>query len=373
MTHQLRTLTLTLTCFAMLAVACDDSALDVDEPIETSEPSTAAQGGGSALDAPAETPSARSIEDELRTGGFPEEPADEDPVETEEEPGEDPEDAPEETPEPPMELIDTVLALEGAQVSPQTLLHLESEEANCEGQAIQFEWAVAQPDGSVSLFLPASTFPNPTFEANVAGEYSFELRSFGQDGELCTTPRRFLLSVLPTSTLHIELLWHTPGDPDESNEGPEAGSDLDLHVTRLWAEDEDTAWFDVPFDCFWFNANPNWGSLDPTVDDDPSLDRDDTDGAGPENLNLNTTEEGAAYGVMVHAWHDHGYGESLATIRIYVLGELIYEKSGVTLTDNKGWEVGTLNSALEFSPAEDDDGGPLILDDVSTDLFSQEP
>ena len=51
------------------------------------------------------------------------------------------------------------------------------------------------------------------------------------------------------------------------------------------------------FDCFWFNAHPNWGSFDPSVDDDPGLDRDDTDGAGPENLFLVTKsclEDGAA-------------------------------------------------------------------------------
>ncbi|MGB0590396.1 MAG: hypothetical protein ACPGU1_12035 [Myxococcota bacterium] len=369
MTRRLPTFTLTLTCFAMFAIACDHSALDEDAPIAPNESAAEAQGDHDALDAPPETPVAESLEEARRTGGLAEEPVDTDPVETEEPPQEDPEDPPEVTPEPTMEVVDTVLALEGAQVIPQTLLHLESEEANCEGQALQFKWSVAQPDGSVSLFLPSSTAPNPTFEANVAGEYSFELLSFGQDGELCTTPRRFLLSVLPTSTLHIELLWHTPGDPDESDEGPEAGADLDLHVTRIWPGVGPTPWFDVPFDCFWFNANPNWGSLDPMVDDDPSLDRDDTDGAGPENLNLNTTEEGAAYGIMVHAWHDHGYGDSLATIRIYVLGELLYEKSGVTLTHNEGWEVGTLNSALEFTPAEDDEGGPLILNDVSTDLF----
>lgn len=369
MTRQLSSLTLTLTCVAMLAVACDDSPGDTLDQSGTPDPSIAAQGDDDVSHATSEVPPPEVTEEELRTGGFAGEPHDDEPRQTDEETDEDPEGTPDVQPDEGLEVIDTVLALEGALVIPQTLLHLESEAANCEGQATGFEWAVNQPDGSASHLKPHSAFPTPTFEANVAGEYSFELRSFGQDGALCTPPRHFLLSVVPTSALHIELLWHTPEDPDETDEGPEAGSDLDLHVTRLWAEEEDTAWFDVPFDCFWFNANPNWGSLDPTVDDDPSLDRDDTNGAGPENLNLNTTEEDASYGVMVHLWRDHGYGTSLATIRIYVMGELIYEMGDVSLNQHDAWEVGTLSSALKFTAAEDDEGGAVILKGFTPESF----
>ncbi len=43
-------------------------------------------------------------------------------------------------------------------------------------------------------------------------------------------------------------------------------------------------WFDQPFDCFWFNAHPEWGSFDPTYSDDPDLYRDDTDGAGDKRV-----------------------------------------------------------------------------------------
>jgi hypothetical protein len=36
-------------------------------------------------------------------------------------------------------------------------------------------------------------------------------------------------------TLEIQLLWNTPNDPDQSDEGPEAGSDLDLHLLHPFA------------------------------------------------------------------------------------------------------------------------------------------
>ena len=69
---------------------------------------------------------------------------------------------------------------------------------------------------------------------------------------------------------------------------------------------------------------PNWG--DPgTASDDPSLDIDDTDGAGPENINLDNPETGVTYKVGVHYYNDHGYGVSYATLRLYFFGELIFE------------------------------------------------
>ena len=357
---------LTLTFFALLAVACADAPLT---PAEASDPSAPTQGGHDTSAPVSSNPTQDSVDEahaggaveELQPGGAAEEASDD------EEGGEELPSEPVEAPENTLEVIDSVLAVEGPQVIPQTMLHLESEVANCDGQAIAYEWSVTQPEGSVSVFLPSSAHPTPTFEANVAGEYSFELQSFGQDGTLCTTPHRFMLAVLPNTALHIELLWHTPGDPDETDEGPEAGADLDLHMARVWADDEEAAWFNVPFDCFWFNANPNWGSLDPMVDDDPSLDRDDTDGAGPENLNLNITEEDASYEIMVNVWSDHGFGESLATVRIYVMGALVYEKANVSLMHNDGWEVGTLDSALTFTPAEDDEGEPVIIEDFTVE------
>lgn len=28
-------------------------------------------------------------------------------------------------------------------------------------------------------------------------------------------------------------------------------------------------WFDLPLDCYWFSAHPEWGPFDPTIDDNP--------------------------------------------------------------------------------------------------------
>jgi hypothetical protein len=65
---------------------------------------------------------------------------------------------------------------EGAQVSPQTTLHLFSDaSAAPDGGVPKRLWTVTQPPGSDALFVPSATFPNPTFEANVVGTYTFRL------------------------------------------------------------------------------------------------------------------------------------------------------------------------------------------------------
>ncbi|MBI5609818.1 MAG: hypothetical protein HY902_13180, partial [Deltaproteobacteria bacterium] len=105
-------------------------------------------------------------------------------------------------------------------------------------------------------------------------------------------------------------------------------------------------WFSNPWDAYWFNGTPQWGSADAAVKDDPTLDLDDTDGAGPENLNLVAPEGDAAdpvaYPVGVHYWNDHGYGTSLATVAIWVQGSLVVQLPKVPLAPLDMWYVGKL-------------------------------
>ena len=243
-----------------------------------------------------------------------------------------------------------IIVQEGEEVIPQTKLHLiGSQSYAATGSIGKYEWTVEQPVGSQSVFLPSASAPDPTFEANVAGTYVFRLRVWDQNGEESCVPGEYTVFVNPDEAIHVELLWDTPNDFDQTDEGPEAGSDLDLHFRHPFATGEDVdgdgkpdGWFDQPFDCFWFNPHPNWGSLDPMVDDDPGLDRDDTDGAGPENVNLNIPEDGLTYYVGVHYWNDHQFGPSKATVRIYIRKVLVFQLSDVELVDHDLWEVATV-------------------------------
>ncbi|MCB9727843.1 MAG: hypothetical protein H6746_05055 [Deltaproteobacteria bacterium] len=262
---------------------------------------------------------------------------------------------------------------EGAEVPPQTRLHLDGLQSIPVGSSLKrFEWSVEQPDGSVSGFLPSFRAPQPTFEANVAGEYLVRLRVFdAQDNPSCGDAVA-QVQVTPDAAVHIELLWDTPGDPDQSDEGPEAGADLDLHFAlsapdRLDPTAGTEPWFGMPHDSYWYNADPNWGDLDPAIDDNPHVDRDDTDGAGPEIINLAQPEEGKNYRLGVHYWSDHDFGPSTATVRVYVHGALQAELNGVTLEDRELWDVGTLHwPSGEVTPTTGTDGGPKITPDYPT-------
>ncbi len=244
---------------------------------------------------------------------------------------------------------------EGTNVIPQTTLHLDgTASVPTSGASINsYEWSIDQPEGSTSQFIPGVNFPNPVFAVNAAGEYVFQLTVWDSTGQESCEPAIRIVTVTPDEAIHVELLWHTPGDTNEFDEGSKAGTDLDLHFVHEFAHGQDLdndgegdGYFDPDFDCFWYFPTREWGSLDPNIDDNPSLDRDDTDGAGPENLNLNVPENGITYKVGVHYWddpqspaHPNGFGPSQATIRVYIFGNEVWAKEGVQLAEKDMWEV----------------------------------
>ena len=226
---------------------------------------------------------------------------------------------------------------EGDEVIPQTTLHFgSSRSAATNGGISRWEWSVIQPTGSLSQFFPSNTVASPTFDVNVAGTYIFRLKIIDNFGiQSCADAERTVI-VTSDDAIHVELLWHTPGDPDETDTdsgfGFSSGSDVDLHMLHPRAFGR---YFDYAFDCYWGNPLPEWGSFGPN--DNPRLDRDDTDGVGPENLNVAIGESGVRYQVGAHYWNDWGYGYSLATIRVYVYGLLRDEWSDVKIKGGDMW------------------------------------
>lgn len=249
---------------------------------------------------------------------------------------------------------------EGEEVVPQTVLHFKGDQSVAPGggSIVKYKWTVkSQPQGSKQGFVPSSTFPNPTLTANAAGAYTVCLEVVDQNDQASCEPACMTIAVLPSDQLHVELLWSTPADTDETNTGPGAGSDMDLHFAHPLALAPDVdcdgtgdPWFAGGvdgFDTFWLNPTPNWGSQSPAVPDNPSLDLDDTDGAGPENLNLPQPEgsdaEPVTYSIGVHYWNDHGFGLSFATVRVFILGTLAIEYKDVEMKMFDMWYVGKLN------------------------------
>jgi len=239
---------------------------------------------------------------------------------------------------------------QGEEVVPQTVLDLiGSGSYATEGVIATWRWRVTQPGGSQSVFKPTDTSPDVKFEVNAAGRYLFELDVTDATGEQSCEPAQVEVFVNPDQALHIELLWDTPGDSNQTDEGPLAGADLDLHFKHPSAvggghdgdgDGRPDGWYDEVFDCYWFNVSPNWGNPSANVLDDPSLDRDDTDGAGPENVNLDLPEDDTCYEIGVHYWKDNNFGSSFATLLIYVYGSPVFNVSGVELAERDMWWVG---------------------------------
>ena len=237
---------------------------------------------------------------------------------------------------------------EGEEVIPQTTLHLSSANSVATNGAVTgWEWSVVQPSGSASVFLPSPFVQNPTFEANVVGEYIFRLKVYDALGTASCEEATYSVYVTSPEAIHVELVWTTPGDVNQTDTGFTAfgesvGSDVDLHFLHpsaisAWSP---TGWFDTRYDCYWSDTNPNWST--PGTTDDPSLDRDDTDGAGPENLNLSIPENGKTYRIGVHYWDDWGFGVSFATVRVYIYGQLRMQWPNIQLNNHDMWDVATI-------------------------------
>lgn len=243
---------------------------------------------------------------------------------------------------------------EGEEVIPQTVLHLIGSQSYAATGTIQsYFWEVDQPNGSRSVFRQSNQVADPTFEVNVAGQYRFRLSVTDSSGEESCVPAEVTVQVNPDEAIHVELLWDTPGDPDQFD--TRSGADLDLHFAHPFAaggydgdrDGRSDPWFDNVYDCFWANNHPNWGNPSSLIDDNPSLDRDDADGTGPENINLKLPEENVTYRVGVHYWNDHGFGKSYALVRIYTFGSLVFEESDRELVIRDMWEV----AEIKWPPA----------------------
>ena len=254
---------------------------------------------------------------------------------------------------------------QGELVPPQTNLELLGEASHTPyGDIAKYEWTVDQPEGSTAEFLPSNTVANPSFLANTAGTYTFTLRVWDdEDLESCVADT-VVVEVKPDEAIHVELLWNTEGDDDLKDD---VGADLDLHF--LWQHpaglsnkkdvDEDgepDAFFDMKWDCYYNNKSPNWGA---------SLDLDDTNGSGPENVNFKEPSLEHGYRVGVHYWPENDLGPSDVTLLFYVKGDLIEELHVSNFAEGQMWDAATVTWDGETAivePRVDAEGNPKVID-----------
>jgi hypothetical protein len=239
------------------------------------------------------------------------------------------------------------------EVLPLDTMRLSADDSTAyDGKRIErYEWTlVSKPQDSAAAFANAPANRRNELYLDLAGDYVVELEVWDDEGVKSCAPARMTLRAIADEDIHIQLVWDTPNDP---NQNDSSGSDVDVHLLHPFGQ-----WNRTPWDCFWQNLIPDWGesrpsgvdSLDceqdpdrPGCHDDPSLDIDDVDGWGPENINLNNPEPDTRYAVGVHYFSDHGYSVSFATIRIFIGGVLRAEYSRQRLIDQEFWYVADID------------------------------
>ena len=253
-------------------------------------------------------------------------------------------------------------------VVPGTVLQFQGSgfSGPCGGvEIVGFEWDVEKPPGSQSEFVPSAVVADPSFLLDAPGSYKFLFYVFDDLGTPSCSPALLSVDVTDAPALTVQLLWYTPGDPDETDEGLEAGADLDLHLLHPLAAGPDLdgdgspeGWFHIPWDCFWCNPSPDWGPEGP--DGNPYHPVEDIDGLGPETILFAPAEPGL-YKIGVHYWDDHGYGPSFATVQVYIWDTLAFEFPDVKLEEYEMWEVATVEfPSGKISTILDEEGQPRI-------------
>lgn len=212
-----------------------------------------------------------------------------------------------------------------------------SQSRDPEGTGIdRYEWSIVdRPTDSTNDFESTSG-ANASLWMQTAGTYVVELNVWNGLGVQSCEPARLQLDVIPDEDIHLQLVWNTPQDNNQTDNN---GSDVDLHFLHPNADGE---WNFAPWDCFWRNMEPDWGEQGDRSDN-PSLDIDDVNGAGPENINLNNPEVGATYQVGVYYYADHNYGKSYVTTRIFIGGQLFMEMTGKEMSNQQFWHVASID------------------------------
>ena len=220
---------------------------------------------------------------------------------------------------------------------PLDTLALDSTRSSSEDGSpiVRTEWTLVQrpPDSGAALSQGMQGARNDLF-LDLTGEYRVEMHVWNERGQRSCEPAVLDIEATPDEDIHIQLVWDTPND---NNQFDSFGSDIDLHLLR-----QGGVWNMAPLDCFWQNLEPDWGkAFDGS--DNPSLDIDDTDGWGPENINLNNPESDRRYHVGVHYFSDQGFGTSFATVRLYLGGRLEKEYRRQRMRDQQFWHVADID------------------------------
>lgn len=246
----------------------------------------------------------------------------------------------------------------------QTLILDGSDSNDGDGAVVDWVWEITRaPEGSVAELEAYTSDPsNPARKQlflDLAGRYEISMTAV-DDGNVnsCNTALVTVI-VTPDEDIHIQLVWNNPEDPDQTDPN---GADVDLHLLKMPIG----RWFEQPYDNYFRNREPLWNP------EHPSLDIDDTNGAGPENINMDDPVPCTWYAVGVHYWRQQ-FGTGYTTVRIFIEGGLAFEYPNKPLRSEKEWwdvarihwPTGEIFLVDEMAPQQPDGMPATITDEMN--------
>ena len=256
------------------------------------------------------------------------------------------------------------------------------DEDGTNGRPSEYEWVVIdRPEDSTAV--PVERYNNPArpadggpaddpstpqafFFVDLAGDYVIELRVTDDQGltapsDICPDPvATVYITATPDGGILAQMTWTTPADDNETDN---IGTDVDLHMLHPM----NRGWNVEPGDCYYANTNPDWGQFGNPADD-CTLDIDDTNGAGPENISVDTPQNtdalGGLYEVGVLYYRSDIFGgaqlgASLVTMRIFLQGVLAWEGSRELDRTGYFWHV----VGIQWPPRPDQEFSGLAIRD----------
>lgn len=244
-----------------------------------------------------------------------------------------------------------------------------------DGQVVDWRWEVIKaPDDFV---IDRTLAANPTQEDPgnedtsrreirllLAGSYEIGVKAVDNEGFESCNQATVRIVATPNEKILVELTWTNPEDNDELDK---IGADVDLHFAKMGPG----VWFQAPYDIYYLNTNSGAGSENNGLwnPESPSLDIDDTDGGGPENVQLNDPDDCQWYAIGAH-YFSQRFGTAYATVRIYINGAEVYSSLNKPLTDGgQFWDVarihwpsGQIYEVDQILPATPIDQAPQTTD-----------
>lgn len=247
-------------------------------------------------------------------------------------------------------------------IEPLSDVQLTGEESHTEVQGASiasFHWTIASaPDGSTAVLTdPSGARPSFVFESSgreqpgldLAGPYTVQLivkDNFGVRSQPCMVE----FEAIPQDALAIQVIWDHPT------------SDVDIHLLRTG---DSSVYRNNGLDCYYRNCR------DPGLDWGATLDIDDVNGYGPENITIDEPRLGD-YVAGVNYYRatptTGGVRETIATVRVHLYGLLSCEVEAVLEDTGAWWESVIITTEKGGACAADEDcrrGQTCITDNTA--------